>query len=259
METLPEITPPQTEAAMKANPQRGIRNPVRRRIAALSDYPALHEGIAMSLHGASDLALCCKHRDEATLLRCIGRERPQLVIIHADGLSCDRMETIRKLRVLHPDLLQLVVANGRTGEYARRYLRAGSNGYALSTCSAERLVAAIREVLATGYHLCREVASPLTHAKRTRPVTREGSAVASLSDRELHVFEMIGQGRSVAEIAARLAITERTVHAHQHAVQRKLRLGTRSQVADRAARWLRDARGHGAPTVPASMASFDRK
>jgi DNA-binding NarL/FixJ family response regulator len=131
---------------------------------------------------------------------------------------------------IHDDLL-----------YAERALRCGASGYVNKQEPAERLMAAIREVLQGQICVSDQVADVLLR-RLSAGQTVEEDPVASLTNRELEVFELIGRGLSVKQIAFRLNISGKTVEAHRDRIKAKLNVANSLEVSRRAMQWTLEGR-----------------
>jgi DNA-binding NarL/FixJ family response regulator len=133
------------------------------------------------------------------------------------------LELIKDIRTTRPSLPILVLSIHDEDLWAERVLRAGAQGYVMKSHATERVMEAIRRVLGGGVWLSDHMSSALLGrlAHRRQPVTPE-MPLATLSDRELEVFQMLGRGLSVKEIAAQLFLSSKTVEVHREHIKEKL-------------------------------------
>ena len=118
-------------------------------------------------------------------------------------------------------------------------LRAGGRGYVSKQQSGEQLIQAIRHVLSGQIYLSEEVSTRLLGSftgKSERPKTL--SPVEQLTDRELEVFNLIGQAKETKEISRRLGMSAKTVEAHRASIKRKLKLKTGPELTRHAVLWV---------------------
>jgi DNA-binding NarL/FixJ family response regulator len=123
--------------------------------------------------------------------------------------------------------------------YAERALRAGAMGYVNKQEATRAILGALRRILDGRVYLSERMADRLlrrTVGRGGEPVV--GSPVESLSDRELEVFELIGQDLSTNEIAAKLHLSRKTVETYRDRIRVKLNLSTGFQLARYALRWV---------------------
>jgi DNA-binding NarL/FixJ family response regulator len=120
--------------------------------------------------------------------------------------------------------------------YAERVLRAGGRGYIMKSEGGERLLEAIRHVLAGQIYVSGSISASILESLAQRPGTH-GATLCVLSDREFEVFQMIGQGLSTQAIADRLHLSSKTIGTHRLHIKEKLKLRTGSELIQQAVRW----------------------
>ena len=135
----------------------------------------------------------------------------------------------------------LVLSMHAEEAYAERVLRVGAQGFVWKNAGAERILHAIRQVSEGGLCFSQSVAMRmLAAACGLADESRRNPGVAILSDREMAVFELMGQGRNSAEIAESLSLDVKTVEAHRLSMKRKLKVRSLAHLTSRAIRWVLD-------------------
>jgi len=158
--------------------------------------------------------------DEA--LEMIAPSTPDIVITDLSLSGKPGLELIKDIRSRYPQLPILVLSIHDEGLWAERVLRAGAQGYVMKAQATENVMGAIRRVLAGDIWLSDPMNSMLL-GRLTQGHAADGSTPLSrLSDRELEVFQMIAQGLSMKEIAARLYLSAKTVEVHREHIKEKL-------------------------------------
>jgi DNA-binding NarL/FixJ family response regulator len=122
--------------------------------------------------------------------------------------------------------------------YAERALQAGAMGYINKAHATEKIVEAIRCVLNGKIYVSQQITEKLISQVSGRAGNLERSAIESLSNRELQVFELIGNGLTTAEIAKKLHLGVKTIETHRQRIKTKLNLKTTAKLAREAAHWL---------------------
>lgn len=153
----------------------------------------------------------------------LGQERPDLVIVDISLPGADGIELIKNIRVQYPEMSVIVLSMHDEALYAERALRAGARGYVMKTAPAEHLLTAIRTVLRNEVHLSENLSSHLLKSlvsQKQRPLR----ALEQLSDRELEILRLLGQGYTTREIATSLRISAKTVESHRGNIRGKLKL-----------------------------------
>jgi DNA-binding NarL/FixJ family response regulator len=223
----------------------GDRFPRPAGILIVDDHPLSRQGIRSLLAREPDLRECGEAHDAEGALKAIRDLRPDLVLLDLWLGDHDGLDLLREIRRRHADVPVIVFSLHDEASYAERALRAGARGYVTKREAADHVVAAIREVLQGGLYVdddvCQQVLEQAVRPGRgPRPETgRSGAAgVATLSDRELEVFHLIGQGRDTRQIAERLHLSPRTVEMHRARIRRKMALHTATELVQQAVRWV---------------------
>jgi DNA-binding NarL/FixJ family response regulator len=123
------------------------------------------------------------------------------------------------------------------GIYAERALRAGANGYIMKQEAAERVLVAIRRILGGEIYVSDNIANRMLKHYITGPGTLRSSSIADLSDRELEVFRLIGEGHGTRQIAEALHLSVKTVESYQAHIKEKLSLRSARELVQHAIRW----------------------
>ena len=166
-------------------------------------------------------------------------EKPNLVITDLTLPGRNGLELIKDLGATHPEIPTIVLSMHDELFYAERVSRAGGRGYVMKDAAPEHLLKAIRTVLDGGVF-----ASPTvtTHFLQTlspgKPQSKPSFPLERLTDREMEVFELIGNAKSNHDIACRLGISPRTLDAHRAHIREKLGLGDGNELTRYAIRWI---------------------
>jgi DNA-binding NarL/FixJ family response regulator len=212
------------------------RKETRRKILIVDDHPLTRHGMAQLLAQQRDLVVCGEAGDAEQALARVAALSPDLVLADVTLPGKPGLELIKDIGALHPGVRVLVVSMHDESLYAERALRAGARGYLMKSEGGERLVAAIRQVLAGKVYvsetLSDKILDGLSGGGRKAP-----GVVSSLSDREFEVFELVGEGLTGNEIGARLHISAKTVETHRLRIREKLGLKTSPELTKYAVRW----------------------
>ena len=122
--------------------------------------------------------------------------------------------------------------------YAERALRAGSLGYIMKEEAFEQVLAAIRSVLKGQIFLSEKMKSKMLQCLATGKSKAVSSPIELLTDRELEVFRLIGEGRSTRQIAGELRLSIRTVEAYREYIKGKLNLKNATELVQHAFHWV---------------------
>jgi DNA-binding NarL/FixJ family response regulator len=211
----------------------------RRRILVVDDHPMMREGLGQLLGGQADLELSATAEDAAGALWVVEHAALDLVLVDISLRESNGLELIKDLRLRRPRLPVLVLSMHDETLYAERVLRAGAQGYVMKSESGDVILAAIRQVLAGRIHLSDAMSTRLLgHLAGQKSAGAPASSVEQLSDRELEVFTLLGQGRTTREIAQRLRVSIKTVEAHRANIKQKLGLTTAPELIRHAVHWV---------------------
>jgi DNA-binding NarL/FixJ family response regulator len=210
---------------------------VATRILLVDDHPVVRDGLAEAINREPDLTVCAMAEDHAAALRAVEATRPRLAVVDLMLKNSSGFELIKDLRARWPELLILVVSMHEDNVYAARVLRAGARGYMTKQQATRDVLVAIRRVLEGGIYLNEKAALSLVERLASKPESAGGSVAEVLSERELQVFEMTGQGLGTREIAAQLHVDLKTVETYRGRIKEKLNLGNASELLQLAIRW----------------------
>jgi DNA-binding NarL/FixJ family response regulator len=219
-------------ALKKAEP----KNP-KRRILLVDDHAIVRTGFAEIINGESDLQVCGQASSAPSAVEAITRLKPDAVVVDLSLQSGSGLELIKNLKALHPRLAVLVLSMHDEALYAERALRAGALGYVMKREEAETVIRAIRSVLRGEVYLSASLRGRFLHKLVGSARQVSASGVAQLSDRELEIFETIGEGLTTREIAQKLHLSVSTVETHRAHIKEKLALRNAAELARAAVEW----------------------
>src|SRR5262249_49521904 len=160
-----------------------------------------------------DLVVCKEAENAKEAVEAIRDARPDLALVDITLPDKDGLELLKDVHALHPKLPLLVLSMHDESLYAERVLRAGGRGYIMKQEGGKKLMQAIRQVLAGGIYVSDKMQARVLEIFSGQHAAEEDSTVAALSDRELEVFQLIGQGKGTSQIAGKLHLSVKTVEA----------------------------------------------
>jgi DNA-binding NarL/FixJ family response regulator len=208
----------------------------RTRIVLVDDHPMVRERLAEMINRESDLSVCGEAEDRAEALEVVAREKPGLAIVDLTLKRSNGLDLIKDLRVMHPQVLILVLSMQEESLYAERVIRAGAHGYITKQEATRNILKAIRHVLTGSVFLSPELSGEIL----SRMLGRSKAVVRSLevlSDRELQVFELVGMGFGTRQIAGQLGLDVKTVETYRSRIKEKLELKDASELLRKAIAW----------------------
>jgi DNA-binding NarL/FixJ family response regulator len=224
----PELAPKKNGKPMAA--QKG------RRILLVDDHPVMREGLAQLINHEPDLSLCGQFADAAHAFEAVATLCPDLAIIDLSLKGSSGLELVKNIHASHPKLRILVLSMYDESLYAERVLRAGAAGYIMKQEASEKVLGAMRHVLAGGVYVSEKMSSKLMHQLIGGKPSQGASSVERLSDRELEVFGLIGQGKGTRQIAQHLHLSVKTIESHRAHIKEKLRLKDANELVHTAIR-----------------------
>src|SRR5579883_315246 len=209
-------------------------------VLLVDDHPVVRDGFAEVINREADLTVCAAAEDRSGALEAIEKKKPKLVVIDLTLKNSSGMELIKDIHARWPDLLILVVSMHNENLYAERVLRAGARGYITKQQATHDILRAIRRVLGGGIYLNETTGAAVLARLASAPQAREDAILDQLTDRELQVFELTGQGFNTREISAQLHIDMKTVETYRLRIREKLNLESSSELLKLAIRWRED-------------------
>lgn len=207
------------------------------KILIVDDHPMIREGLAMRISTQPDLHVCGEAATQEDALALVKRTSPDLLIVDLSLKSGHGMEVIKEVKSLHPSVKILVLSGHQESLYAERALRAGALGYLNKQESNDKVLDAIRTVLKGKRFVSEEIAERLlSHALGA--IDAPESSIARLTDRELEIFRLIGQGLASSSIAEKLFISTHTIDSHRDNIKRKLGINTAGELTRAAVQWV---------------------
>jgi DNA-binding NarL/FixJ family response regulator len=215
------------------------KTPKRARILIVDDHPAVREALALRISRQRDLDVCGEASDMSEALRLILDTQPDAVVVDISLKTSSGIDLIKRIKDRNPHVRILVWSMHSESLYAERALRAGALGYINKDQATDRMVEAIRRVLAGKVWLSEALAERLLQrAVGAGGADSTRSPLDALADRELEVFRLIGQGVKTAAIAERLHLSVKTVETYRDRIRQKLDLSDGTQLVHYATQWV---------------------
>jgi len=209
----------------------------KKAVLVVDDHPLLRQGLALLINQQQDLRVCGEAEEAQAALQAIAELRPDIIILDISLSGPDGLELLKNIRALDPDLPVLVLSMHDEAIYAERALRARANGYIMKQEATEKVLVAVRRILSGEIYLSERMSNKMLQHYISGAPTMIQSRIASLSDRELEVFRLIGEGRATREIADELRLSVKTVETYQAHLKEKLALRSGRELIQHAIQW----------------------
>jgi len=198
----------------------------KRRVLVVDDHPIVREGLAQLINREPDLAVCGDAEEMHTALQTIDALKPDILIVDISLNGPDGLDLLKTIRARDPRLPVLILSMHDESIYAERALRAGANGYLMKQEGTDRVLIALRRILDREIYVSDRIASKMLRhfVGGGTSTTISRSPFDDLSDRELEVLRLIGEGRSTRQIAEDLHLSVKTVETYQGHLKDKLGL-----------------------------------
>jgi len=217
--------------------QRTTNSPTadkRARVFLVDDHAIVRQGLAELINDQPDLIICGEADGPAQAIKSIATAEPDVAVLDITLNGGDGIELCRQLKETHPKLVILMLSMHDESLYAMRSIRAGAQGYIMKVSAADQVVTAIRQILAGEIYLSETIAKQTMFRLVGRKKEEAVSPLEDLSDRELEVFQMVGDGLTTRQMADRLHLSVKTIETHKAHIKGKLHLETATQLAQRA-------------------------
>jgi DNA-binding NarL/FixJ family response regulator len=210
----------------------------KRTVFVIDDHPIVREGLTQLINREPDLTVCGTAEDIYEALKAMQTLKPDIALADISLKGADGIELIKNLKIRMPALPVLVLSIHDESIYAPRALRAGARGFIMKQEATENVLLALRRVLCGEIYLSKRMANKMLQQFVGAPGTAQKFSIDRLSDRELEVFRLIGQGHGTRRIAEELRLSVKTVESYREHIKEKMTLSDASELVQHAIQWL---------------------
>lgn len=224
---------------------------MKRTVFVVDDHPIVREGLAQMINREADLAVCGEAEEMHSALQMINASRPDILIVDISLNGPDGLDLLKNIRSKDPSLPVLILSMHDESIYAERALRAGANGYIMKQEATENVLVALRRILNREIYVSSRVASKMLQqfVGGSSSLARH-SPVDDLSDRELEVLRLMGDGHATRQIAEELHLSVKTVESYQAHLKEKLSLRNLRELVQYAVQWAITEKESGRLRIP---------
>lgn len=209
-------------------------------VVLVEDHPMFREQLAQLINKQPDMRVCAEANNARDGLAAISQRQVSLAVIDITLKGTSGLELLKDLRAQGNTVPVLMLSMHPESLYAERALRAGANGYITKEEASAKVMTAIRQVLAGEIYLDARFMKRMVQQILVTPGNNSTPSVERLTDRELAVFELIGEGRTTREIGLRLRVSPATIETYRARIKEKLGLENAAQLHARASGWLQE-------------------
>ncbi len=209
----------------------------KKRVFVVDDHPIVRQGLSLLINQEADLFVCGEAEEMHSALQAIASSNPDILIVDISLNGPDGLELLKNARITSPRLPVLILSMHDESIYAERALRAGANGYIMKQEATDKVLVAVRRILSGEIYVSDRIANHMLrhYVRGSHPAER--SSVSELTDRELEVFRLIGEGHGTRQIAETLHLSVKTVESYQAHIKEKLSLRSARELVQHAVQW----------------------
>lgn len=211
--------------------------PRKKTVFVVDDHPIVRQGLALLINQETDLTVCGEAEEMHSALSAIQAVRPDILIVDISLNGPDGLELLKNIRLGAPRLPVLILSMHDESIYAERALRAGANGYIMKQEATEKVLVALRRILSGEIYVSDRIANSMLRHYVRGVNPSEHSSISDLTDRELEVFRLIGEGHGTRQIAESLHLSVKTVESYQAHIKEKLSLRSARELVQHAVQW----------------------
>jgi DNA-binding NarL/FixJ family response regulator len=209
----------------------------KRKVFVLDDHPIIRAGLTMLINREPDLSVCGDAEEMCAALHLIDSLRPDILVVDISLNGPDGLDVLKNIRIRSPGLPVLILSMHDETLYAERALRAGANGYIMKQEATERVLVALRRILNREIYVSDRIANKMLRHFVGGSAHPQRSPLEELSDRELEVLRLIGEGHGTRQIAEELHLSVKTVETYQSHLKEKLALKNSRELVQYAIQW----------------------
>ncbi len=218
--------------------QQNRSNEDRRKILVVDDHPIVREGLADLINREKDIVVCGWAEDTPQTIKAIKNLKPDVVTVDISLGDTSGLELIKDIKTRFPGLPILALSMHQESLYAERAIRAGAKGYITKQEATKKVITAIRQVLDGRLYLSEKMKEKVLHSLLGDNGSGAGtSPIDRLTDRELDVFSLLGQGRGTRQIAEQLCLSVKTIETYRARIKEKLNISSSSELLLYAFQW----------------------
>jgi DNA-binding NarL/FixJ family response regulator len=214
----------------------------KKRIFVVDDHPLVREMLTYLINRQPDLLVCGDAESAPEALQKIADCEPDVAIVDLSLRGSSGLGLIKDLGAIRPNLAMLVLSVHDESIYAERVLRRGARGYIMKQEATQRVIEGIYRVLDGNIYISDKIVNARVFQFARAEPPEQRLPLADFTDRELEIFELLGQGYGGAEIASTLGVSTKTVHLYYGRMRERLKLGSLRELLREAMRWHENPR-----------------
>jgi DNA-binding NarL/FixJ family response regulator len=215
-----------------------VETALRTRVFIVDDHPFMRRGLAATISDQDDMEVCGEASGKADAIQLIAEADPNLVVVDISLEDGNGIELIKDIKGRWPEMKMLVSSMHEESLFAERAVRAGAMGFINKGEPVPQFVEALRRVASGRIYLSQRMTERMLNQAISQNEEPPASPYERLSDREMEVFEMIGNGLGTKQIAAKLELSRKTVETYREHIKSKLNLSNGTELTRHAVQWV---------------------
>lgn len=213
--------------------------PTKSRVFLVDDHPITRQGVAVLINQERDLTVCGEADSAPVAIDMIQKLAPDVALVDITLKTTSGIELMKHLKALRPEMPVLIMSMHDESLFAERALRAGAKGYIMKHEASAKILVAIRRVLSGELYLSDKMKEKMLHRLVNNRKEEVVFSIDTLSDREMEVFQLIGNGYGTRQIASKLNLSVKTIDSYREHLKLKLRLESGTELVRHAIQWVK--------------------
>ncbi len=205
----------------------------------VDDHPVFRRGLVALIRSDERYEVCAEAGSVTEALATLECSVPDIALVDISLIGQTGLDLVKTLKATYPQVLVLIISMHDEVVYAERALKAGARGYVMKQEAASVMLDAIKTVLSGKIYVSAALRDKLLETMFSRRDKEAVASVERLSDRELEVLDLIGQGYGAAEIARVLNLSVKTVNTYRDHIKEKMCIGSAGELRRFAVKWVR--------------------
>lgn len=223
--------------ALKKNQNQYNEN--KTQVLIVDDHPVVRNGLTTIINHEPDMNVCGEAEDACQALKAAAELKPDVVVVDISLKNSDGIDLTKSITAVHPQLSIIVLSVHDESVYAERALLAGAQGYLMKDAVSENIIKAIRTVLSGDIYVSNAISKKFLHTIAHDKAGMAKTPIETLSDRELEIFNLIGKGYKVSQIAEKLHLSTKTIETYRSRLKEKLNLANAAELLRYAIKWAK--------------------
>jgi DNA-binding NarL/FixJ family response regulator len=207
------------------------------KVFIVDDHPIVRQGLIQLINQESDFVICGDVGDIPSAMKDIAKHRPDVVIIDIALGQANGIRLIEDIANKFPGILMIALSMHDESVYGERCLKAGARGYLMKQEEPENVITALKKVISGEVYISENLRDMFLNKFINKKQTTPNTSISSLSNRELEVFQLFGQGLKTQQIAGELNLSVKTIETHVEHIKRKMNFGNLHELTTHAIRW----------------------